>query len=135
MRAFLMGWSKVREKNLEPRTIKENGCSLLEFLFCWGVVDGFFAFLVGIYGEQHVVIKTVTPVVTMLAEVEINLGALRQPESCVLLRERDGAVFDNLVLAEKLNFRHRMNKVGFYTHDLKLVSRNPGSAFQFYRMD
>src|SRR5215469_6447332 len=37
----------------------------------------FFAFLFGVYRIKHVVAEAVTPIVTMLAKIKIDLGGLR----------------------------------------------------------
>src|ERR1035438_8390485 len=88
-----------------------------------GLVGGFvrrlFPFFVGIDCEKHEVIKAVAAVIPVFAKSEINLRALGQPESCVFLRKRNGAVFDNLMFAEKLNLWGRIDDLCFHANNLK----------------
>ena len=54
--------------------------------------------LVGFRREKHEVIETMPPEVAMLAEIEIEFGALRKPEFDVLFLELHRPVLNDLVL-------------------------------------
>src|SRR5271169_1837736 len=48
----------------------------------------------------------------------------------MLLGKWDGAILHDLLLTEKLDFRHGFDHLGFHAHDLEPVGGNPGSSLQ-----
>src|SRR5579863_10431665 len=80
--------------------------------------------------KQLVLLEAVTPVVQMPPKIEIDLRALRQPELCFPRLEIDRAVIHRLVLAQELNLRHGIQKIGLEVEDLEGVRGNPRASLQ-----
>src|SRR5580693_5864996 len=91
---------------------------------------GLLAFLFGIDREQHEMVKTVAPEIAVLAEVEVKLRVLGQPELGFALGESDGSILHCLMLAKQLNFLYWSHQIRLQSNDLERVRRDPGSSFQ-----
>ena len=87
-----------------PVEQRPHGKRLREISVRLGLVVGRFgcrylSLFVGVHGEQHVMIKTMFPIVAMPPEIQIDFGALRKPELHLLLCERDRTVLNDLMFA------------------------------------
>ena len=87
-------------------------------------------FLVRINREEHVMIETVSPMIAVVANVEVNVGTLGQPKVQVFLLKMNWTVFSNGMFSQELNLLHGAHQFGFDTHNLKRVSSDPCASFQ-----
>ena len=79
--------------------------------------------------SEMVVVMQIAPAI-----LKVDVYVFRQPQGYFVLRESHSFVVDSEMLAFELNLRNRLHQVGFHTHDLTTIFRNPGSSLQRERM-
>ena len=94
-----------------------------------------FSLFVGFDREKHVVIKAVSSVISVFAEIEIDFGRLRQPKNRLPGGKRDGTILNRLMLADKADFGHWPDQVCFNTDDMKFVGGDPSPSFDIHRIN
>lgn len=96
----------------------------------FGLVFGVVNFLLRINREEHVMIETVSPMIAVVANVEIDVCALGQPKVQVFLLEMNRPIFGNRMFSQELYLLHWAHKLGLDTHNLKRVRGNPCASLQ-----